>query len=153
MEEAIHDVKQELKRVDHLIYVSLKYTRTADVLKNVIERLVGAFDFMIMALLEKAKEEEKLEEVSTAPLKRCEQINEVFSEDEKILELCSFFGLLRRLNKLDYKKESEYRRHVAMIFDVDGKEVRVDIDSVTEYYKQAKDYVSYIEQNYIQQND
>ena len=32
MNENIHDAKQEMKRVDHLIYVSLKYTRTVDVM-------------------------------------------------------------------------------------------------------------------------
>ncbi len=30
---------QELKRADHLIYVTLKYTRTVDVIKNTIKRL------------------------------------------------------------------------------------------------------------------
>ena len=53
MIESLEDAKEELKRVDHLIYVSLKYTRTVDVLRNVIERLVTASEFMITAMLKR----------------------------------------------------------------------------------------------------
>ena len=31
------NAKQELKRADHLLYVTLKYTRTVDVIKNTIK--------------------------------------------------------------------------------------------------------------------
>ena len=31
---------EELKRVDHLVYVSLKYTRTVDVIRSIIDRLI-----------------------------------------------------------------------------------------------------------------
>lgn len=149
MEEAIHDAKQELKRVDHLIFVSLKYTRTADVLKNVIERLVSAYDNMSVALLKYAEEQGKVDEISIAPIKRCEQINEAFSDDEKIIEMCEFNSRLRRLNKLDFGKENEYRRHVAMIFDLDGEEFKFNIDIATDYYKDSKEYVTYIEEKYL----
>ena len=38
MSEYLVDSKQEINRADHLIYVSLKYTRTVDVIKSIIER-------------------------------------------------------------------------------------------------------------------
>ena len=45
MKEALDNAKEELKRVDHLFYVSLKYTRTADMMRHLIERLINAFSF------------------------------------------------------------------------------------------------------------
>ncbi len=145
----MHDAKQELKRVDHLIYVSLKYTRTADVLKNVIERLVSSFDNMVLAVLLAAKEKGMLEEASKAPLRRYEQIKETFPEDKTLLEMADFYVYLRKLSKLEYGSENEYRRHVAMLFEIEGEKVRFDIDTATDYYKRAKDFASYIETNFF----
>lgn len=150
MEETMHDARQELKRVDHLIYVSLKYTRTADVLKNVIERLVSSYDNMVLAVLLAAKENEYLEEVSKAPLRRYEQIKEVFPNDETLLEMAEFYAYLRKLSKLEYGSENEYRRHVAMLFDVDEERVRFDIDKATDYYKKAREFANYIESKFME---
>ena len=41
MIESLENAKEELKRIDHLIYVTLKYTRTVDVLLSVVERMVN----------------------------------------------------------------------------------------------------------------
>lgn len=139
MEEAMFDANQELKRVDHLIYVSLKYTRTADVLKNVIERLLSAYDNMVLALLRYAHENELVEEVSNAPIRRYEQIEEAFPDNDMVKELSDFSRFLRKLSKLDYGNENEYRRHVAMIFKLEGETVKIDIDKATDYYKKARE--------------
>ncbi len=152
MEEAMHDAKQELKRVDHLIYVSLKYTRTADVLKNVIERLLSAYDKMVLALLRMAKEKGLIEDVSPAPLRRYEQVKETFPEEKTFLDIAEFFVYIKKLSKLEYGSECEYRRHVAMLFEIDGKKVKFDIDTATEYYKTAKEHSLYLE-SHIMKND
>lgn len=47
MKEAITNAVEELKRVDHLIYVSLKYTRTVDVIRSVINRLIESYNAII----------------------------------------------------------------------------------------------------------
>ena len=51
MKDTIEKAKEELKRADHLYYVSLKYTKTVDVIKSIIERLINAFDFTIDSLV------------------------------------------------------------------------------------------------------
>ena len=53
----IKEAKDEIKRADHLIYVSLKYTRTCDIILNIFKRLVAAYDSAILASLEKSKEQ------------------------------------------------------------------------------------------------
>ena len=81
MEESLNDAKEELKRVDHLIYVSLKYTRTVDVLLNVIRRMIDAYDFMMEALLLHALEEGKIEELPKTPRERGESIIKIYDDD------------------------------------------------------------------------
>jgi hypothetical protein len=63
MEESLQDAITELKRVDHLFYVSLKYTRTVDMMKHMVERLISTFSFGIESILKHAKEEKKITEI------------------------------------------------------------------------------------------
>ena len=51
MKESLQDAKEELKRIDHLIYVTLKYTRTVDVFLSIIERMINSYEFIIDVLL------------------------------------------------------------------------------------------------------
>ncbi len=143
MEEFISNAKEELKRVDHLIYVSLKYTRTVDVILNVVNRLINAFDFMIDDLL--TFNESKLSApVPSSPAMKCDILKELLKDDTKIIEYLNFYMLLRKLSRAKYKRINEFRRHVAMIADVDGKTVEVSIDVVSEYYKSGKECLEYI---------
>lgn len=143
MEEFISNAREELKRVDHLIYVSLKYTRTVDVLRNVIFRLIDAFDFMIGDLLQFY--EDKLEEaVPSSPAMKVDVLRGIFKDNSQMTKFLDFYMLLRKLSRAKYKRINEFRRHVTMIADVDSKTVEVNIDVVTEYYKDSKEYLDYI---------
>lgn len=144
MEEFISSAAEELKRVDHLIYVSLKYTRTVDVLRNVIFRLIAAFDYMIDDLL-KFYEDKFEGPAPSSPAMKCDILRGIFKEDSKMLAFIDFYLLLRKLSRAKYKRINEFRRHVTMVADVDGKTVEVHIDSVTEYYHDAKEYLEYIQ--------
>jgi len=55
MNDYLLEAREELKRLEHIIYVSLKYTRTVDVIVNALTRMVSTFDLIIEAFLEKAK--------------------------------------------------------------------------------------------------
>jgi hypothetical protein len=147
MNDQLQNAKEELKRVDHLIYVSLKYTRTVDVLRNVIGRLINAFDFIADSLLAHAEETGKLGVIPTAPKMKCEKIVELYKEDS-IVAFIKLYLLLRRMHTAEYQRENEYRRHVTMIVHIDSEEHRIDIDKVTDYYKQGKDVIEHIERTY-----
>ncbi|MBT4824972.1 hypothetical protein HN695_01845 [Candidatus Woesearchaeota archaeon] len=132
LEEAI----EELKRVDHLIFVSLKYTRTVDVLKNVLKRLITTFGCVIDGVLGDARDEKKIMEVPLAPVKKCSALKELIPG--KYDELIDFFLYLRKLDRAEYDKINEFRRHVALIAHTEDEgDVEVSIDVVTEYYRKA----------------
>jgi hypothetical protein len=76
---------------------------------------------------------------------KCDELKRIYKSEDKVIELIEFYIFLKKLEKSDYKGEQEYRRHVAMIAIVDGKETKLDIDSVTEYYKKVKEQVEHIE--------
>ena len=56
-EDSEFNADDELKRADHMIYVTLKYTRTADVIQNIIKRLTNAYEFSILETLNKLNKE------------------------------------------------------------------------------------------------
>ena len=149
MDELLHNAKEELKRVDHLIYVSLKYTRTCDVLKNVIDRLISAYDCLADALLAKAVEEKRILDPPNAPKAKAELALELYAEDPETIAGIRLYLRLRRIASSEYERENEYRRHVAMVMNIDREELKVSIDLVTEYYKQTKQLIEYIEGNYF----
>jgi len=144
MNEYLDEARQELKRVDHLVYVSLKYTRTVDVLKSVVERLINAFDFAILGLLNHLKEKKKIKEFPQSSALRVKLVEHHFSNEE-LNQYLNFYLLLRRLSRAEYTKREEYRRHVTMIASLDnGEIVEVNIDILKEYYDKTKLILDFI---------
>ena len=143
---SLHEAKEELKRVEHLISVSLKYTRTVDVFKSIIERMINAYDFLIEGFLEKAKSEKKIEHVPTAPRLRCEEMMKLFNNDEKMLEYMRFYIFLRSINRAEFDRRNEFRRHVTMITYLENDEIiDIKLDDISEYQEKIKEFVSYSE--------
>ena len=140
MKEALTYANEELKRVDHLIYVSLKYTRTVDVMRSVINRMINSYDFIIKALLLYMKRKKKLDELPTNPGMTSEKVKELFPDDMFIRENIDLYLSLRKIIRADYNKREEYRRHVTMISIVDRELVEINIDVLTEYFSQIKQF-------------
>jgi hypothetical protein len=145
MIESLYRAREELKRADHLIYVSLKYTRTVDVIKSIVERFINCFEFGINSLLVEAKEKKKIHAVPSTPKQRCDLLIELFPNDEKISDFISFYKLLRKISMAEFTKAQEYRRHVTMTAIVDDSYIDVNIDLIHEYNEKTKDFINYIQ--------
>ena len=143
MEEALYNAFEELKRVDHLIYVSLKYTRTCDIFKSIIERLVNAIDYGLDALLKKLEQEKKIYEIPDQPGMKCSVIRQHI-EDPDLHKIIDFYLLLRQMNRAEFTRAREFRRHVTMTLVIQGEKVEVNIDNITEFYKQTKDHLAHM---------
>ncbi|MBN1544737.1 hypothetical protein JW898_04720 [Candidatus Woesearchaeota archaeon] len=145
MDDYLDEANEELKRADHLIFVSLKYTRTCDVIKHIIERLINAIDFTFTALLEHLKENKKIDEVPTAPIPKANLVKKLFPKDEFLPEFSDFFIRLRKISKADFSRASEFRRHVTMTVTIDDEIIKTDIDIITEYFKRTKDFFAHVQ--------
>lgn len=137
MNEYLHDAHEELKRVDHLIFVSLKYTRTVDVIKSIIVRLINCFDFCVLALLCKIKDVSE-EDLPKSPGLRTNMLAEEYKNEEDMQEFLKFYHLLRSLSRAEFSRAREYRRHVTMTALLQEGPAEVNIDIITEYYRKTK---------------
>ena len=145
MNQFLNNAKEELKRVDHLVYVSLKYTRTVDVIRNIIQRIISSFDFAIQSLLEYAKENKLIDSYPSSPGLRCELLKKIYNNEELNIYL-DFYTLLRGINRADFSKREEYRRHVTMIVTLqNGNIIEIKIDTLHEYFNKLKEFLKLVE--------
>ncbi len=143
MIETLEEAGEELKRADHLTYVSLKYTRTADVLMNTLSRMIDAYELLIAALLTYAKDTKQLQAIPTSPLEKGNLVKKLFQQQE-IQDNVDLFFLMRKIFRAPYDKEQEYRRHVAIITSIDGREEIVNIDIITQYLEFEKNFYGFV---------
>jgi hypothetical protein len=129
----------ELKRVDHLVYVSLKYTRTVDVIKNILERMVASFEHIIQGILKTAEQKGQIFEIPNNPSGRIRDVKQCYGNEASILEMINFYIYLRKLHNAEYSAAREFRRHVTMTAKMpDGEIIEVNIDVISEYYSRCK---------------
>lgn len=145
MKESFDEAIQELKRVEHLFWVSLKYTRTVDVIKNVIERLINCIGFGLEAILKLSKEKKLITAVPSNAGMRCDLLKKAFHGNSELVEYVNFYLMLRKLSRAEYTKKEEFRRHVTMIAVIDkGEIVNVDIDTLKEYYLKTRNFIELV---------
>ncbi len=144
-EDALQLAIQELKRADHSIAVSLKYTRTVDVIKSIIERLINTIAHCLDALLAHAKLQKKIAEIPPLPRVKVDVVKKVYAEDRTIVDFCEFFLVLRRVDKAKFERAQEYRRHVTMTAHMDGGEsIEITIDIISDYFERSKEFLNYV---------
>ena len=144
--EYLENAKKNIKRIDHSVYVSLKYTRTVDVLKTILDKMVLVFDDVITNLLKFAIEEKKIDEFpKNIPLK-CKLMKETYVDEEyttELFEFIDFFIFLRKVDRAqEYTKIKEYRRHVALITEINGERVEINLDIINEYFEKTKRFIN-----------
>ena len=131
--------KEELKRVDHLVYVTLKYTRTCDVIKSIIKRMISAYDEIIKEGLEKKR-------VKKLPVSRIERAELFYKKLNKkgIKGYFDLYFLLRKIEVAKYLPREEYRKHVTMIARIDDKDVDIDIPKLYEFHHKTEEFVNLV---------
>src|SRR3990167_6797928 len=154
MKDTFDEAIQELKRVDHLFWVSLKYTRTVDVIKHVIDRLINCIGFGLESLLKYAKEKKLVTSIPTNQGLRCDLLKRTFPDNAELIEYINFYLKLRKLSKAEYSKREEFRRHVTMIATIDkGEIVEVSIDSLKEDYEKTKIFIRLVKKVINEEKD
>ena len=133
-EDLEESAEQELKRADHLLYVTLKYTRTAEVIKNTIKRLVNAYDFAILEALKSLK----VKNISDVPRERAKQLIEKMPKLKKDIAL---YFMMKNIDAASFKANEEYRKNVILLTSV----MNVNVIKLTEFFQRTVAFVKLIE--------
>ena len=145
MKESFDLAIQELKRVDHLFWVSLKYTRTVDVIKHVIDRLINCIGFGLESLLKYAQDKKLITSIPDNAGLRCDLLKKTFPDNQDLIDYINFYLRLRKLSKAEFTRREEFRRHVTMIATIEkGEVVEVNIDSLKEDYEKTRNFLNFV---------
>jgi len=138
----MEEIIQEKISADHLLYVSLKYTKTCDVIMNLLLRWRKMIETCMLHMLKKYEKEGAITEVSTNAIGRIKQMKELFKEDEKMLEVMSFFMMLRKLEDLKTERIGEFRKNVALKIQFRGDEVNVNLEQLKVYAEMMENFIN-----------
>ncbi len=148
MYEGNNDAREELKRADHLIFVTLKYTKTVDVIKNTIHRLINAYDYGIISALEYLKKQKKLKKIPLTPISRAQELRHLTNRRPEMKQFLDFYFLLKRIDKAEFTKKEEYRKNVALTVLEKDEVFTIDIERLFEFYKRTRDFIDFVEEKY-----
>lgn len=136
------NANDELKKVDHLVFVTLKYTRTVDIIRSAIDRMIITLNVQIVNTLEKLKDSGKVAEVPLAPVMRTKLLESIYPKDKELKSIIDFYYKLKKMYIGEYKKKEEFRKNVALV----TKDDEVNIDTLKEYVELMKKYINYLQE-------
>lgn len=138
----MEDIIQEKIRADHLLYVSLKYTKTCDVIINLLLRWRKMIETAIIGILKHAKKKKRISSIPSNPVGEIEQIKKLFKRDKEFLEVIEFYEMLRKIEGLKKEPIGEFRKNVNLKVFYRGEEVNINLEQLKIYAKMLEKFIS-----------
>lgn len=144
--ESMERIIQEKISADHLLYVSLKYTKTADVMLNLIARWRSMVELSVDKLLEVAKKKKTLKSIPDAPKLKVDKVKEVYKKNLEVMQTMELYEFYKRIDSLEKLRENEFRKNVALKVLDRGQWITIDMDKLKEYSALLERFISYLKQ-------
>ena len=138
----MEEIIQEKISADHLLYVSLKYTKTCDVIMNLLLRWKNMIETSNDALLENAKKIKKISTIPNNSVMKLEEMKKVFKKDKDLIATLEFYEMLRKLETLRTERSGEFRKNVNLRIFYRGEEINVNLDKLKEYSELLEKFIS-----------
>ena len=136
-------IKEKIS-ADHLLYVSLKYTKTCDVIVNLLLRWKIMIEMGMERLAEKAKKAKKWKRDSDAPRAQLIQLKKIYAKEPDIVRTLELYEMFRDIEKLEKVRENEFRKGVNLKVNYKGQTVNVNLDALKEYSQILEKFISYL---------
>ncbi len=138
----MEDIIQEKISADHLLYVSLKYTKTCDVILNLLLRWRKMIETSINEILKHAKKKKKIASVSANVVGKIEQIKKLFKKNKDFLDVIELYEMLRKIEELRKERIGEFRKNVTLKIFYKGKEINVNLEQLKIYADLLEKFIS-----------
>ena len=144
MSEILEKIIKEKISADHLMYVSLKYTKTCDVMINLIRRWKIMIDYALDGLLDKAKKKKLIKKIPTAPKIKIDVSKEIFKKSPEVLKAIEIYEMFKLIDILNKTKENEFRKGVCLKVFYKGEEIKVDLEKLKEFSEILERFINYL---------
>ena len=138
----IEEIIKEKTSADHLMYVSLKYTKTCDVILNLLARWKCLIELCFDALLKDLVEKGKIPAMSTNPKQKVEFMKKYFKKDVVVQDVVPLYVFFKRVPDLKKTREGEFRKNVNLKVFVGTEVTEINMDKLGEYYEVVEKFVS-----------
>ncbi|HTZ41653.1 MAG TPA: hypothetical protein VMC07_00385 [Candidatus Omnitrophota bacterium] len=142
----MEEIIQEKIRADHLLYVSLKYTKTCDVIVNLLLRWRRMIETSIEEILKHAKTRKKISSIPSSPLGKMEEVKKLFKKNKDFLDVIEVYEMLRKLEDLRKDRIGEFRKNVTLRVNYRGEEVDINLDRLKTYASMLEKFISITKQ-------
>ena len=117
----ITEILKEKTSADHLLYVSMKYTKTCDVILNLIARWKSMMDISFDAIILKAFEDGALKQMPESPKQKIEFLKLYFKKQKALQESIPLYIFFKRIPDTKKTREGEFRKNVNLkIIELNG---------------------------------
>ena len=113
----MEEIIQEKISADHLLYVSLKYTKTCDVILNLLRRWARMIERSVDEILKHSKKKKKIGSVPTSPVGKIESIRKIFKKEENFQQVLNLYEMFRKIDELKIERLGEFRKNVNLKVD------------------------------------
>ena len=137
----IEEIIKEKTSADHLMYVSLKYTKTCDVILNLLARWKSLIELSFDAILENKVEAGKIPAMPTNPKQRIEFMRKYFKKNEVVQDVIPLYVFFKRVPDLKKTREGEFRKNVNLKVFEASKVTEINMEKLGEYYEIVEKFV------------
>jgi len=145
-ENFMEEIIQEKISADHLLYVSLKYTKTCDVIMNLILRWRKMIERGIDGILERAKKKKKISSIPSNPVGKIETVRELFKKNKDFVEVIDMYEMFRKIEELKKERIGEFRKNVTLKVFYKGEEININLEKLKIYADKLEKFISIIKQ-------
>ena len=146
MNENLEQIIKEKISADHLMYVSMKYTKTCDVMINLIKRWKIMMDYAFDGLLEQAKKKKIIKKIPDAPKLKLDLMKETFANEPAVTAALDEYMLFKLIDILKKTKESEFRKGVCLRVTYKMEEVAINLDKLKEYAEIEENFINFVKE-------
>lgn len=142
----MEEIIQEKISADHLLYVSLKYTKTCDVIINLLLRWRRIIELGIDKILIAAKKKKKISNVPENPIGKIESVKKLFKKNKDFIKTIEFYEMLRKIEELKKERIGEFRKNVTLRLFYKGHEINMNLEQLRFYADLLEKFISTIKQ-------
>jgi hypothetical protein len=144
----MQNIEKEMKAAQHLLYVSLKYTKTGDVILNLVHRWRLMIEHSIRLMLEKSKKKKKIKEIPLAPKLQIALLASLYKKEPIVIETLKLYSFFRRVDTLQHIKEHEFRKNVTLRV-LDEKEIVIDMEKLKEWQDLLENFIKFVKHSTV----
>jgi hypothetical protein len=140
------EIIKEKTSADHLLYVSLKYTKTCDVILNLLARWKSLLEISFDSILEHRFEDGKIPGMPATPKQRIEFMKKYFKKSEEIQKVIPLYIFFKRIPDLNKTRSGEFRKNVNLKIIEPTRTTDINMEKLGEYYEIVEKFMIEVKQ-------